>query len=250
MKYQGSKNKYAKRILSYILPHRNGNDQYWVEPFAGGMNMIDKVNGKRIANDVNPFIIEMFQQLVNGVFVPPDSVSEELYNDIKQNKNDYNPALVAFVGIGCSFGAKWFSSYARSRSREDYCGESKRNVLRQKELLKGVVFIHGTYSDLSIPKNSIIYCDPPYEGTAGYGNIKFDNNKFWNWARQQSNIFISEYTAPADFKCIWQDTTTSNLNNVSGSSLKKIEKLFVHESETMFKGFDTNKQISMFDAQD
>lgn len=49
MKYVGSKNRYAKYILPIILANRG--DSVYVEPFAGGMNLIDKVSGRRIAND-------------------------------------------------------------------------------------------------------------------------------------------------------------------------------------------------------
>ena len=45
MKYMGSKNRIAKHILPIILKDRIEN-QYYVEPFVGGANMIDKVDGK------------------------------------------------------------------------------------------------------------------------------------------------------------------------------------------------------------
>ena len=45
MKYMGSKNRIAKHILPIILKDRKEN-QYYVEPFVGGANMIDKVQGQ------------------------------------------------------------------------------------------------------------------------------------------------------------------------------------------------------------
>jgi DNA adenine methylase len=47
MKYMGSKNRIAKYILPIMLAERKP-DQWWVEPFVGGGNMIDKVDGNRI----------------------------------------------------------------------------------------------------------------------------------------------------------------------------------------------------------
>lgn len=44
MKYMGSKNRYAKEILPLILKDRKEN-QWYVEPFVGGANVIDKVGG-------------------------------------------------------------------------------------------------------------------------------------------------------------------------------------------------------------
>ena len=46
----GSKARFAKDLLPIILKDRKSNQSY-LEPFAGGMNMIDKVDGIRIAND-------------------------------------------------------------------------------------------------------------------------------------------------------------------------------------------------------
>ena len=43
MKYMGSKRRIAKYILPIMLEHRAPN-QWWVEPFVGGGNMIDKVD--------------------------------------------------------------------------------------------------------------------------------------------------------------------------------------------------------------
>jgi len=45
MKYMGSKNRIAKHLLPIMLAERKP-DQWWVEPFVGGANMIDKVEGK------------------------------------------------------------------------------------------------------------------------------------------------------------------------------------------------------------
>ena len=81
MKYQGSKNKIAKHILPIILKDRKER-QWYVEPFMGGGNMIDKVDGLRIGNDLNYHLIEMWRALQNG-WVPPDEISEAEYKYLK-----------------------------------------------------------------------------------------------------------------------------------------------------------------------
>ena len=65
MKYMGSKNRIAKHILPIILKDRKEN-QYYVEPFVGGANIIDKVGGNRIGADINPYLIEFFKGLQNS----------------------------------------------------------------------------------------------------------------------------------------------------------------------------------------
>ena len=52
VKYMGSKSRHAKDILPIILKYRK-KDQWYVEPFVGGGNMIDKVNGNRMGADYN-----------------------------------------------------------------------------------------------------------------------------------------------------------------------------------------------------
>ena len=54
MKYTGSKNRIAKHILPLMLEGRT--NETWVEPFVGGANMIDKVEGNRIGFDNNRVI--------------------------------------------------------------------------------------------------------------------------------------------------------------------------------------------------
>lgn len=65
MKYMGSKARIADEILPIILADREP-DQLYIEPFVGGCNTIDKVTGKRVGIDINPYLITMWDCLVNG----------------------------------------------------------------------------------------------------------------------------------------------------------------------------------------
>ena len=76
MKYLGSKARIAKEILPIILRNRKEN-QYYVEPFAGGMNSICEVKGNRIANDINEYLISMWKELIKGWI--PDKIGKDLY---------------------------------------------------------------------------------------------------------------------------------------------------------------------------
>jgi DNA adenine methylase len=227
----GSKNRYAKELLPIILKDRKFN-QWYVEPFCGGCNMIDKVNGNnRIANDIQFYLIEMFKALQNN-WQPPDFVSEEMWYDVKKNKEEYLPALVGFIGFGCSFSGKWFGGYARGNQNNgnprNYCMESKKNVLNQVNKLKEVQFFNVNYWELKIPDNSIIYCDPPYANTEKYKD-GFDTDKFWNWCEQKVKenhiVFVSEYSAPLNWKCIWSKIVYNTLDLNTGAK-QGTEKLF------------------------
>ena len=227
----GSKNRIAKYLLPIILKDRK-EGQWYVEPFVGGANMIDKVDGNRIGADNNEYNICLFKGIQAG-FIPPEYVSEEDYKKA-QAKRDITP-LVAFIGYGCSYSGKWFGGYARGNDTKgnprNYCLESKNNILKQSKGLKGVDFIHSSYDRLEIPDNSIIYCDPPYEGTTKYKE-DFNHTEFWNWCREKSKeghqVFISEYNAPDDFECIWSMEVNSSLTKDTGSK-KATEKLFKYK---------------------
>jgi len=97
MKYVGSKNRLAKELLRIILLGRRHN-QYYVEPFVGGANMIDKVTGNRIGNDNHMYLIALLIAVRDG-WVPPTDVSRGEYYSIKSNKGNYLNHLVGFVGF-------------------------------------------------------------------------------------------------------------------------------------------------------
>lgn len=230
MKYMGSKNRIAKHILPIMLKHRTP-EMTWVEPFVGGANMIDKVEGRRIGNDYNEYIYSLLVALQND-WQPPETVDEKYYKEIKADKENYEKHLVGYVGSQLTFGATWFGTYRRDKvGKRNYSDEAKRNVLKQAPKLKGIEFYNLSYQDLEIPPNSLIYCDPPYDGTFGYEKEKtFDHNAFWQWCRDKSTeghtVFVSEYNAPDDFYCIWEKELAQVINNTSNKTPKPVERLF------------------------
>lgn len=239
MKYMGSKARHAKEILRVIEPYRKP-DQAWVEPFVGGANMIDKVEAPlRIGGDFNEYVIALFQALQEG-WEPPKALTEDEYQYYSKFRDTENKAMVSYVGFPCSYGAKWFGGYCRSKDgNRDYVGEAYRNVTKQLPLIRDVIFLHGSYDELPIPDDSLIYCDPPYEGTTKYRD-DFNHGKFWQWCRDMSDaghtVFISEYNAPADFVAIWEKTVNSSLTKNTGGK-KATEKLFVYIPQLLRDGY-------------
>ena len=228
MKYVGSKNRLAKHILPIILERRT--TETYVEPFAGGMNLIQHVSGDRIANDLNPYIVAMFKALVEDDWIPPSDLSEQQYHRVKEHPELFPDEYVGFVAVGCSYGGKWWGGFARGKTKEgkprNYCLESKNNILKQKEKLKGVDFYSVDYSSLCFPSNSIVYCDIPYKGTVKYKD-KFDHNKFWDWAKELSKhqtVYVSEYSAPEYVECVWSKPVTVSID--SHKTKKTTEKLY------------------------
>ncbi len=229
MQYMGSKNRIAKYLLPIILKNRKEN-QYYVEPMVGGANLIDKVKGNRIGADSHEELIALHIALQKG-WTPPIKISKEEYYLIKNNQENYPKHLIGFVGFLCSFGGKWWGGYAANSKGDNYAERGSRCLLKQSKNNIGIEFKNEIYQDLGIPNNSIIYCDPPYEGTTGYKD-KFNHEEFWNWCREKVKeghmVFVSEYNAPSDFVCIKEINHKTVLNK--NEQTKTSEKLFIHES--------------------
>lgn len=230
MKFMGSKNRIAKEILPIMLASRK-DDQTWVEPFVGGGNLIDKVSGPRLGSDADKFVISALVSIRDNIDeLPRDNseFSEEDYRELRYSEE--NPHK-GYCGFSLSYGGKWLGGWRRdSTNKRDYVLESYKNAQKQSVQLQGVELICCEYDKLEIPENSIIYCDPPYFGTTGY-NQTFNHNKFWEWCRMISKnhtLFVSEYTAPDDFECIWSKDIVSSLTKDTGSKIG-CEKLFKFE---------------------
>lgn len=228
----GSKNRIAKYILPIMLAERKPG-QWWVEPFVGGANIIDKVTGKRMGSDINPYLINALIAIRDCVLDLPKNNKEFTEDDYKQLRKSDNYKYKGYAGFAFSYSGKWLGGWCRDRfGKRDYVNESYKNALKQSPLLQGVRFMCETYSDLQIPDNSLIYCDPPYENTTKYKD-NFNHKTFWQWCREKTSeghtVFVSEYNAPEDFDCIWQKEIVSSLTKDTGSK-RAVEKLFRYES--------------------
>lgn len=232
MQYMGSKNKIAKYLLPLILKDRK-EGQYYIEPFVGGANMIDKVDGNRIGADSNKWVIEALLSIRDEVSnLPKNNIefTKEMYQELRKSDN-YK--YKGYIGFSVSFGSKWLGGWSSNKKGDDYVARAYRTALKQSPLLQGIDFIHSKYDELEIPSKSIIYCDPPYEGTTKYKD-NFDHNKFWNWCREKSKeghqVFISEYNAPEVFECIWEMEVTTKLNKNKQNDIR-VEKLFKYKGD-------------------
>lgn len=181
-----------------------------------------------ILNDNHKYLIALYKGLQDGYLLPLD-ISEDEYNYVRQHK-DEDEILAGFVGFGCSFGGKWFGGYGRSKNRS-HAQESRRALLRDMKVLQNVQFVCNDYHDVVLPKGCVIYADPPYNNTTGYGNKRFDSEEFWVYARETSKehlMFISEQSAPDDFISIWERPLTRTLDVNKSNHFKATERLFIH----------------------
>ena len=232
MKYMGSKARLAKKLLEVMLPYRA--DRPWVEPFVGGGNMIENVTGRRLGADSDPNTIKALVAIRDNLaLIPVDSpgFSEEDYKRLRQ-KSRQGTALSpveSFAGFAYSYGGKWLGGWRRDNTGDrDYIAEAWRNAAKQSPKLQGVELSVCSYDEMDIPPNSLIYCDPPYAGATQYKG-DFDHENFFLWCarmhRQGHLVFVSEYQAPPEFKCVFESKICSSLEKNTGSKTG-VERLF------------------------
>ena len=185
----GSKARFAKDILRIILKDRK-EGQWYVEPFAGGMNTICEVVGNRLANDKNLHLIEMWKGLLENR-ERPNEISKHLYDSARNEYNrrtnfEFDDFLIGWIGWMGSANGRFFDGGYSGKSNtkigtvRDYIKEAISNVENQLPKMIGVQFENKDYAELYIPENSIIYCDIPYKGTKQYLTSKdFNHSFFW-----------------------------------------------------------------------
>ena len=84
------------------------------------------------------------------------------------------------------------------------------------------------YRNYVYQDGDVVYCDPPYAGTNGYGR-EFDHEAFWQWCRSRElPYYVSEYRAPEDFISIWCKEKRRLFNHIVLSA-NAIEHLFLHK---------------------
>jgi DNA adenine methylase len=242
MIYMGGKSRFTKDLLPVILKDRKPNQTY-AEPFCGGLGTLSEVHGKRIAGDINKYLIAMWKGVQSGRRRRA-KITKTMYDAAKKaydtgNNKKVDDFTIGWVGFMASYRGVMFGGFVgdsgSKRYERDYMREHVVSIREQSKGLKGVKFNHCNYWELKIPKNSIIYCDPPYEGTSGYNKKEdeFNHEKFWEWCRKMSlkghQVFVSEYKAPHDFICVWKMPVKSNLSHTLSEAENRVEKLFAYK---------------------
>lgn len=222
MHYLGSKARHAAEIISITCANRRPN-QWYVEPFVGGGNVINKVEqgAGRIANDKNYGMVALLDALGNHNWTPPETMTQKewkaiMKGGIREEDDLLQKALFAFAATGPTFGSMWCGQWAK-----DYPGmegtryrQARDAALKDAPGLKGITFFSDSYDKLDIPEGAIVYCDPPYAGTTGYsgavrkikdGDSTSSNewraDPFWRWADALAlagcDVYVSEYKGPS-----------------------------------------------------
>jgi site-specific DNA-adenine methylase len=219
MRYVGSKNKISKDIVPIIQSYITNETIGYIEPFVGGANLIDKItHPNKIGYDINKYLIALLQySQINEL---PETISEDEYNLVKNNKDNYPDWYVGLVGFCGGFGATFFGNFARDKTkRRNPATESINNIKKQAltPKFKEIKFYHSSFLNINKNdiKNCVIYCDIPYKDTTEKYSIKsFPYDDFYKWCylmNENNTVIISEYNMPDSFDCIWEKEIKTSL---------------------------------------
>jgi DNA adenine methylase len=257
MRYLGGKHKIGEKISSFIAYHSPPSEKIngYLEPFCGSLGVFKYMIGlsnysKYIASDIQPDLMQLWNELKTDKLEIPTDFTQKEYDELKYSKSTAPNSKRAIAGFFLSFGGKYFGGYAQkwvTKKDRNYLHTFINNANKLKPILSGenVEFYQKSYLDWN-PKNMVIYCDPPYQGTEGYAanNGEFDHELFWETMRKWSKnntVFISEQRSPADFISVWSLSKKRTLSTNTKSRKMKKEHLFVYKDSDFYRNFILHK---------
>lgn len=246
MSYVGGKARRSSFILDLInSPTFDG--WHYVEPFCGYCNVVRRVVNKKTlaASDCHPLLCSLLRAVQAGAPLP-SHITRERYYQLKTSGGDSVERAAACFGF--SFNGKawggYTSSYTRPGGKTDDIWATRRryyqrlcgspgfaaSTLTQADYRTAI----GTSAATVTPQTTLIYLDPPYANTTGYGGTpRFDSAALWQtareWSRRGAVVLVSEYNAPPDFATVATQSKSSTLAG-GDKQTPRTERLFAHTS--------------------
>lgn len=262
MTYSGSKAKLKNDIPPIINKYiKDNNITTFIDCCCGGANLTDKIIcNNTYAIDLSPTLIALHKQAqedfskipINGSMEEWDkcySAWKQMFQNIKNKsilnfkEQDFNVNIplyeIGAIEWYASFSNRGFpGGYAKNTVTRNYYQEAWRNHKKQSENenYKKIKFFWGDYQEFIKNKKfdierTLIYIDPPYNGTKGYGICKdFNYLNFYKWLKEISKIypiFVSEQYLPSDFDeyKIWKKEVKRTVG--SDNTYKAVETLWL-----------------------
>lgn len=234
MQYMGGKARQAKYIREIVAKMRGDRDHY-LEPFMGGASVAAAVAPDfpyAVLADASAPLVALWRSTVMDGWLPPETLTREEYNALRSSE-EVN-ALRGWAAYGASYQGKFFAGFNGEASHRNYLAENRRGLERKAAALRAhpaLFIMHADYRGHAVSDRTVVYCDPPYAGTTGYGAIgDFDHVEFWTtaqtWAEKGALVLVHEYSAPDG----WAPVLTTYRTEVMDrkSSGKRAEILYVY----------------------
>ena len=213
MQYLGSKRHYARKIVEVIredssaIPRITNVYDLCCGTLSMSMAFIDAGFRSVAAIDACEPLVRMYEAARDG-WMPPNELSEAEWAALRDEQDPTNP-MTAFAGFGCSYGGRWFAGYARGRYKgvaQSYAAFTTAGVLKRCPYLRldRLALSCGDALATSPAKGDVVYVDPPYEGTIGYGAMpEFKHEGLWAkcrvWREAGAYVYVSGYESPPGF---------------------------------------------------
>lgn len=191
-------NKKDFQSLNNIVRNAIIDNCIFVEPFAGSLSLSInmKLSGasisKFIANDINKFLINFFQQVQLGLnakdfdFILDEKqyyIYREEFNSTELNEQSSKRMAFLFFYLNRT----GFNGNCRFNSRGGYNVPFNHNRKQEtydvdfefyKKIFSNFEFHSGDFEQLSIPDNAVIYADSPYDKLSESSFTKYSKEDF------------------------------------------------------------------------
>lgn len=178
------------RLLSQILPLFPRKIDTFYDVFCGGLDISVNVSAdKKIANDINYFVIEILEMFKNtdgsGLLQNIDNIinkfnlskdNKESYYEFREYYNKNKDPLLLYVLMCYSFNYQFrFNSNhdynnPAGTNRSSFNKNMKDRLKAFRDKLDNIEFKNKNFKDLDfsqVKTSDFVYCDPPYRSSVG-----------------------------------------------------------------------------------
>lgn len=263
--YQGSKSAIADSIIS-VLPRGKRFVDLFGGGFAMSECALISGKYKAVYyNELNPLLPALIEKAIRGDYSyerqKPKWISREEF-DQKKDQDGYIKYIWSFsnsgknylfskeleplkkslhdfvvFGIKDEYLCKNFADIDKYITGEDirvrrillgrYMKMKQQSrAFRELQQLERLELHCGSYEDYEYQDGDVVYCDPPYEGTADYGK-GFNSQRFYEWVLSRPyQVFFSSYKiSDKRLKMVWAKGK-ANLMNGARSQKANYECLY------------------------
>lgn len=203
LKWAGGK----RWLVPYLKPlWEKHKDKRFVEPFCGGLAAtIGLLPEKALLNDINPHLINFYQQVKSGLIINTRLINDE--DAYYKNREKFNLLLkrkefkgkktaelfyylnrTGFNGL-CRFNSSGFYNIPFGKHKTiNYV----KDFSKYKEFFEKWKFTHSDFDKIKIEKNDFIYADPPYD--IAFSQYSMEG---FSWEDQvRTAKWLSKHTGP------------------------------------------------------
>lgn len=233
MYYIGGKKRQSGQIVDAVsLLH--ADFRTYVEPFCGALwsacAVMTKFPGRvYLLNDINPHLVCFWEKAYEG-WNPPAEIDEETYRWYNKHR-PLNDPMTGYVGFAWSFGGKFFGGLARHIAGSGPLIGSYKSTKAKIDTIRmeKVVFSCLDYRRVKVPRNAMVYLDPPYEGRCPqqkkYGGIDYDTYRIYaNQLAAKAVVIATAFNNISRWKVLhdYGDTVVRHLNGKPADGTREV----------------------------